>query len=198
MKFPLLLPRLLPLVPLLLVILSPYYIFTALSQPATLSPSLIHYLASCSSENLIGYETNSINFPLTRIQTHLSTIYQPTIFLHTYFFFILSIMSQNRSLTSPSRWTALSVLIISFPTGTLLDWWHPLSVGLHAFLLSIGNMFILFHLKILSHLYIPEYNSCFVIHLTVQLLKRTDDIHFLHFLTYHSLLTPEIMSAFII
>lgn len=128
-----------------------------------------------------------------------SIYYLPTYYLSLHlFFFILSIMSQNRSLTSPSRWTALSVLIISFPTGTLLDWWHPLSVGLHTFLLSIGNMFILFHLKILSHLYIPEYNPCSVTHLTVQLLKRTDDIHFLHFLTYHSLLTPEIMSAFII
>lgn len=115
-----------------------------------------------------------------------------------FFFFTLSIMSQNRSPTSPPRQTALSMLIISFTTGTLLDWWHPLSVGLHTFLLSIGNMFILFHLKILSQLYIPEYNPCSVIHLTVQLLKRTDDIHFLHFLTYHSFLTPEITSAFII
>lgn len=116
----------------------------------------------------------------------------------TPFFFTLSIMSQNRSPTSPPRQTALSMLIISFTTGTLLDWWHPLSVGLHTLLLSIGNMFILFHLKILSQLYIPEYNPCSVIHLTVQLLKRTDDIHFLHFLTYHSFLTPEITSAFII
>lgn len=88
------------------------------------------------------------------------------------FFFTLSIMSQNRSPTSPPRQTALSMLIISFTTGTLLDWWHPLSVGLHTFLLSIGNMFILFHLKILSQLYIPEYNPCSVIHLLSNSLKE--------------------------
>lgn len=88
MRFLLLLSRLFPLVYLLLVILSPYCIFTTLSQAATLSPPKLSCLILLWESNRL-WNINSINFPSYHIQTHLSTNYQPTIFPYIYSVFFL-------------------------------------------------------------------------------------------------------------
>lgn len=106
MKFLLLISGLFLLASLPLIIPSPYYIFTIHSS--LLLSIFANYLASCSSQNLKGYETWVLSISLL---THLnSSLYLPTcllsshlFFLHTYSFFFCVCLKRSCPILPPRQ-----------------------------------------------------------------------------------------------
>lgn len=152
MKFLLLISGLFLLASLPLIIPSPYYIFTIHSS--LLLSIFANYLASCSSQNLKGYETWVLSISLL---THLnSSLYLLAYFLHTYSFFtlILSSFVYVSKEVAPSylQDRCPSMLIIPFPSSSIWDpaWLKitPSSWTLH--FSSQHTKHICFNLKIFS------------------------------------------------
>lgn len=148
MKFLLLLSGLFLLASLLLIITSPYYIFTIHSRLLLLI--LTNYLASCSSQNLKGYETWALS---TSLLTHLnSSIYLPTIyfFLHTYSFFFC-VCLKRRCPISPSRQIFTDV-----------NNFIPLPLYLGSYLIKDDNPFLL-NFALFFSAYLFQFKDIFLI-----------------------------------